>query len=138
MDKFKVTSAQFRPIEGKVEENIAKIAEYMRQTHEVGAKIIAFPEGSITGYMVTIEQSKKLISKLAEPISGPTLSKVADYAKRYNLYTVVGFIEKADVEKPYNSLVLISPDGEVIGVHRKTHLGSCDEWHEGDYFAEGN
>jgi apolipoprotein N-acyltransferase len=47
--------------------------------------------------------------------------KVGDWARDGNLYLVVGFLEKAK-EGSYNAAAIFSPNGDLIGVTRKTNV----------------
>src|SRR4029450_10154785 len=58
----------------------------------------------------------------AEPIPGPVTDVLCDQARRDGCYVVCGLPERGADGRLYNSSVLISPSGEVIGTYRKVHL----------------
>lgn len=74
----------------------------------------------------------------AEPApEGKTAQRWIDLAAEYDAYIVGGYAEQ-DGELPYNSSILVGPDG-YVGTHRKVHLHLWNEeklWFEpGDEVA---
>lgn len=61
-----------------------------------------------------------------EPLSGPTITRIADEAKRYDTYIIAPIHEKTE-GGVYSSAVLIDTSGKVLGVYRKTHLTLTDK-----------
>jgi len=60
-------------------------------------------------------------SEWAEPLDGPTVTALAERARRHRCYIVCPFFERAG-ETVYNSAALIDRAGEVAGVYRKVYL----------------
>jgi deaminated glutathione amidase len=89
---------------------------------ERGAQFVATPEN--TNYLGPHEEKVRR----AEPLDGPTASRFADLARRLRIHLLLGsFNEKSDEEaRCYNTSVLFSPDGEVLGTYRKIHLFDVD------------
>lgn len=105
-------------------DNIKKIFEQidliMNSNPEV--EIICFGE-TITGWYA---ESPAYISEIAETIPGQFTDSLAYYAEKYAIHISIGLAEQYG-ERLYNSLVVLNPDGEIIGVHRKNTLTSDDE-----------
>jgi predicted amidohydrolase len=87
-------------------------AHMMLRAKHFGADIVAFPE--CFGHRVSEGER----TELAEPLDGPTLTRVAGDAKRVGLYVVMPLYTRED-GKVHNSAVLVSPAGEVTGVYHK-------------------
>lgn len=106
------------PVLGNKERNVAEQCTLVEEAAKNGAKLIALPELSTTGYCW---YSREEIAPFAEPIPGPTTSRFAEIAAAYQCWIVVGLPE-VDVGTGvfYNAAALIGPEG-VVGVHRKTH-----------------
>lgn len=83
-----------------------------------GAQLVVLPEN--VHYMGP--EAKK--QELAEPIDGPSFSRLGDKAKEHGIWLVAGTLpEKApDPKKAYNTSVLFSPEGERVARYRKIHL----------------
>lgn len=137
-DKVTVSAVQM-PIKWLgVKENIDYIMNsIVKAKSEDNADLVVFPELSDIGHVK--EKDKKFgrqYVKLAERIPGPHTEELGKRAKKNGVYLVVGLAEQHP-EIPgmlYNSAVLISPNGELIGVYRKMHIPE-EEKH---YFMPGS
>lgn len=118
---------------GNLNANLNKIEHAIEEAASQGANIVCFPELSTTGYRQDLLGDK--LWELAEPIPGPTTSRMGALAKKLGVYVILPMIEKGTIEGiVHNSAVLISKDGSVQGVYRKNHAYST----EGHYFTAGN
>jgi predicted amidohydrolase len=86
------------------------------------AAIACLPEMVDLGY--NLGALGPSLFELAEPVPGPTTDRLAALAKKLNLAIVAGVAERdATVEDLlYDTVVLLSARGELIGRYRKTHL----------------
>jgi predicted amidohydrolase len=57
----------------------------------------------------------------AEPIPGPRSERLAAVARRHGIWVVAGLTESHG-GRCYNASILLSPQGRLVGVHRKIHL----------------
>lgn len=60
--------------------------------------------------------------EIAEPIPGPVTDLLSEKARKYGMYISGSMYEDAGDGVYYNALPLISPDGNILGNYRKTHL----------------
>jgi protein N-terminal amidase len=92
--------------------------------------LLVCPEMFLTGYMFT--SSADIKPFLEPPRIGRTSLFCRELATRYQCWVVGGYPELATGEgeegKPgYNSAVLVSPTGEVMGNYRKSFLYDTDK-----------
>lgn len=80
-----------------------------------GADIVVLPELSVPGYTT----DRVVLSRVAEPVPGPTTDALVDVAREGRGLVVAGLAEFAD-GSIFNSAVAITGDG-VIAVYRKLH-----------------
>lgn len=112
---MRVGYVQFAPIFGEKERNLRRIEELLGERE---ADLWVLPELCTTGYQFT---KKEELQELAEPVpGGPTLERVARWARERGAHFVLGLAER-DGEKFYNSAALVGPDG-LVAVYRKAHL----------------
>lgn len=121
---------QYEPVIGKKEANLTKIEELIEKAVGKAEKndkqldLLVLPELSTTG---PVKKSSKA-KELAENLEGETVGQLKKLAKENEVHIVCGMIEKAnDSNELYNSAVLVSPAGEVVGKYRKTHLTDNDK-----------
>jgi protein N-terminal amidase len=90
--------------------------------------LIILPEMAFTGYCF---QSRQDILPFCELQDGPTFQWASALAKQRNCCIQVGYPRIDDSKRLYNSLMLISPSGELISTYDKHFLYSVDEsWAE--------
>ena len=113
--------------------NIEKMKAYAEKANKEGAKLVIFPELSLTDYLV-----RDLIYELAEPIPGPSVERMAEIAKENQVYVVFGMPEVSQRAESviYNTAVLVGPEG-YIGKYRKMHLPTHSVFEEKRYFRQG-
>jgi predicted amidohydrolase len=116
---------------GEKEGNLKAIE---RHASRLRGGLLLFPEIFLTGYMVRDE-----MRRLAEPLDGPSATRVARLAKRTGNCIVFGMAEK-DAHRSgviYNTAVVAGPDGE-LGAYRKMYLANFGPFEERTYFAQGS
>jgi predicted amidohydrolase len=120
------------------EANLAKVRHFFQQVaDEGGADLVLFPELANSGYVKERDKDfAREYLKLAEPVDGPFMRGVAQCAREHHVYACTGLLlsHKAIPATCYNASALVSPEGEVLGVHHKMHIPG-EERH---YFFAGN
>ena len=123
-DGLVLAVAQFEPERIK-EDNLARIGALVSEAFSVGADLLVFPEVATTLYPWGVtEEVVDYVEDNAELIpDGLTFAYMSDLAATYEMTICWGMIEAAhDTDRPYNSMVMVGPDGALIGVYRKLHL----------------
>ena len=116
--EFIVSCIQFTAVDGEKPATIKKALALVRQAGTRGSRLVVLPEvWTGLGY-----SDKSIYRSIAEPIPGPTTDLLAKEAKRYGMYIAGSLYEDAGGGNYYNSCPLIGPNGDIIGVYRKTHL----------------
>lgn len=116
--KLTVSAIQITAVDGDKDANVAKMAAMLDVAGARGSDLVVLPE-LWTGLGFSDETGYR---DIAEPIPGPVTGILADKARRYGMYVAGSMYERDADGTYYNSLPLISPQGEVVGLYRKTHL----------------
>lgn len=130
--KLKVAVAQPEVMQGDVKANLDKAVKMIKEAADNKADIICFPELYHQGYHLEAEE----LQLLAETQDGEMVKALSKVAKENEIYVIVGYAE-ADEEIPgrmFNSAILISDEGEVIGNMRKVNAWGQEKLK----FREGN
>ncbi len=132
-NEFKVALAQIECKQGDKNRNIKKIGEKVTEAKKRGARLVIFPEMSLTGYVVRDE-----VYELAENIPGPSTKALERIAQRTKTHIVLGMPELSGKTQAtvYNSSVLVGPKG-FIGKYRKMYLPTHSVFEEKRYFRSG-
>ncbi len=128
--KIRVGAAQISPHFFDKERTLEKTCRYIEQGGKLGLDLLVFPETYFCGYpywrgSVSVRRSTELTARMihsAIRLAGPEVETMAEAAKKASVNCVIGCNELS--EQPgsltiYNSLVVISRQGEVLGRHRK-------------------
>lgn len=124
-------------------QHLAALDEGIRLAVEAGATAVFLPELTLRRYPG--DQRASGIAKLdAEDLrTGPTVRFAAAAARRHGVFVHASLFERpADDDQPddprgYNTAVLVSPEGEVVGRTRKTHIPISAGYYEDTYFRPG-
>ncbi|MEQ9591136.1 MAG: carbon-nitrogen hydrolase family protein [Cyclobacteriaceae bacterium] len=148
MSKFSAAVVQASPVIFDKMATIEKISSLVKQASKTGARLVLFPEVFIPGYPRGLSfgtvvgsrtnEGRELFLKYWEnsiEIPGPETVQLAKLAKETKTFLVIGVTEKDKVSDTlYCSLIYFSPEGELIGKHRKIKPTAAERiiWGEGD------
>jgi predicted amidohydrolase len=117
VDEVKIAGVQMDPKILAKKTNLLRATEMIQEAVENDAKLIVFPECTLTGYCYTsIEEA----DTFAEPINGTSIKKIIKLCEELAVHVIIGFLE-TDGTTIFNSLAFTGPDG-LIGRYRKIHL----------------
>jgi predicted amidohydrolase len=107
---------------GDVAANLEQAASLTEQAARDGARLIALPEylqfrGDDDGFRAS-----------ARDVPGETTAPFQAIARASGVWVLIGSIAQrsTDAARPFNSSVLIGPDGAVAALYRKVHLFDID------------
>tara|TARA_R110002020_G_scaffold150092_2_gene326613 strand:+ start:437 stop:1285 length:849 start_codon:yes stop_codon:yes gene_type:complete len=124
------------PLGGDERDNIFAVSGLVAEAAEQGAQIILPPELFASPYFCKTEDEE--LFALAQPVSESTpVLAMQKLAKQYGVAIPASFFER-DGPHHYNSLAMIGPDGEIMGVYRKSHIPDGPGYEEKYYFRPGN
>ena len=79
------------------------------------------PDIVCLGEEILVEGNSRGYASVAEPIPGPSTSRLGERARKYGMYLVAGLTER-EGHTVYNTAVLIDRHGAVAGKYRKVYL----------------
>jgi N-carbamoylputrescine amidase len=104
-----------------------------------GAAVVFLPELTLSRYPAFEEPAGVAADAAEDLASGPTVTFAAAAAVRHGVAVHASLYERADQGDGlgFNTAVLVSADGEVIGRTRKTHIPVTEGYVEDKYFRPG-
>lgn len=128
---YKVAAAQLTATEDR-EENLATCRRLAAEAASAGASLFALPE--CYGFLPRREKNRFAIAEVLDDRNpGPILEATLEMATAHGMWVVGGGVaeilpEEAgqDIEKTYNTCVVVSPAGEIVTRYRKIHLFDVD------------
>jgi predicted amidohydrolase len=102
--------------------NLGAAEALVRAAAADGAELVALPEK-----WNLLAPGEDLVTG-AEPLDGPSLTAARGWARTLGIHLLAGSISEhiGDGEKPFNTSVLLGPDGDDLAVYRKIHMFDVD------------
>lgn len=107
-------------------------AQLAELTAADGFDLVVLPEAAMHDFGSTDHD----LAAHAEPLDGPFVKLIADEAKRLGATVIAGMFEQTDA-LPFNTLVVVGPDGALRGTYRKIHLYDSFGYRESDRMQAG-
>ncbi|MGV3513459.1 MAG: N-carbamoylputrescine amidase [Novosphingobium sp.] len=135
MTEISVAALQLA-LPGGEAENIAATAALVEEAARGGAQVVLPPELFAGPYFCKIED--EALFAMAYPLDAdPSVREMKRLAKAHGIAIPTSFFER-DGHHYYNTLAMIGPDGEVMGIYRKSHIPDGPGYEEKYYFRPGN
>ena len=122
MNMLRIGLAQCRQVDG-LDRNAETIFRFLTRAGEAGVQVLCFPETQTMGYRVDISAPDAAVP--ATELDGLHRC-VADRCRGLGMACILGTETPAETGKPYNSALVISETGEILGVHHKARLTPLD------------
>lgn len=119
-----------------VEAMISKHIPYIEDAGKKGVQILCLQEIFNTPYFCPGQDSIWYAS--AESVPGPTIERMQEYSKKYNMVMIVPVYEKQQSGILYNTAAVIDADGSYLGKYRKNHIPHTSGFWEKYFFKPGN
>jgi 5-aminopentanamidase len=115
---WKIACVQMDCRLAEVGHNLGRIRERIASAAREGARLVLFPECTLTGYCY---ESKDEAWPHSETVPGPSTLAIAQSCERHNVWAIVGLLERDAQGNLFNAAALIGPKGSMVG-YRKIHL----------------
>ena len=113
---------------GRVQDNLDRMAGWVRAAKKRAVDLVCFPEMNITGY-----STRDVIKASAEAVPGAISRSVFTLARESKLAILAGLLEKDARGRVFTSHLVVTPRG-VAGIYRKIHIAPP----ETDLFSAGD
>ena len=117
-------------------ENLERAETLVREAAGRGAELVCLQELFRTRYFCQVEDSSNF--ELAEPIPGPTTSRLAELATSLGVDLVVSLFERRSAGLYHNSVAVLDRRGELVSRYRKMHIPDDPLYYEKFYFTPGD
>ncbi|WP_445487495.1 carbon-nitrogen hydrolase family protein [Niallia sp. 03133] len=110
-----------------------------RAVRDHQAQMVVFPEIFMSFF--PINTPKQIILDDAETLEGEFVCKMRKLAAEYGTWLIFGMKESMNEKlsgRVYNTVVIVSSEGSIVGTYRKTHLYDAFGFEETDTIAPGD
>lgn len=124
--KITVAGAQLGPIAKDTPRSaaVARMCELMREAHAGGADLVVFPELALTTFFPRwhVEERAEFDHWFETEMPGPAVMPLFELAKTLRIGFHLGYAELTPQGRHFNTSIVVSKHGEIIGKYRKIHL----------------
>ena len=136
MTEITVAALQLAHNDPYTADNIGAVAHLVETAAGLGAQVILPPELFAGAYFCQQEDEARFA--LAHPLDeDPSVKAMQRLARTLGVAIPTSFFER-DGQHYYNTLAMIDPAGEVMGIYRKSHIPDGPGYEEKYYFRPGN
>jgi len=118
------------------DQNLERAIERVREAAGRGARVVCLPELFRTQYFCQREDAA--LFDLAEPIPGPTSTKLSQVARQQGVVLIASLFEKRAPGVYHNTAAVFDADGALRGLYRKMHIPDDPLYYEKFYFTPGD
>jgi nitrilase len=145
--KTKVAVVQATPALFDKNQTLNIVADWTGKAAQEGAQLVLFPEAFIPCYPRGLSFGAVVGSRKAEGrehwlkynsesvvVPSTDTERLAQIAREHQVYLIIGIIEKDQTSSLYCTMLYFSPDGKLMGKHRKLKPTGSERiiWGEGD------
>jgi len=109
-----------------VAKNLERVRALVAEAARAGAELVALPENF--AFMGEEAQKREIAESTEDDARGPITTAITSAAREHGLWIVAGGMPEAsgDAARPFNTSLLVAPDGRVVARYRKIHLFDVD------------
>lgn len=130
-----LAAIQFSPSDD-VQDNITRVAGFIREAAAKGADVVLPPE-LFCGHYFCKTQEEEHFARAEEWTDHQAVLQLSELAAELGVVIPVSIYEK-DGPLYFNSVVMIDADGTPLGVYRKSHIPDGPGYQEKYYFRPGD
>ncbi|MFZ4541770.1 MAG: carbon-nitrogen hydrolase [Rickettsiales bacterium] len=116
--------------------NVKRAEGLLREAKAKGVQVACLPELFRSYYFCQSENHDYF--DLAEPIPGPTSTRMQALAKELGMVIVASLFERRCAGMYHNTTVVFDADGTDLGMYRKMHIPDDPRYYEKFYFTPGD
>ncbi len=117
----------------EVEKNLELAQMFSAMAAQGGADLLVLPE-----MFMALPEKGQSLNNLAQPLNGPFVTALGRFAASHSVAIVAGVWEDCPgTDRVYNTAVMLSPEGELLGAYRKLHLFDALSLKESDTMVRG-
>ncbi|KAA1427698.1 nitrilase-related carbon-nitrogen hydrolase [Nocardioides antri] len=121
------------------DEHAAVLQDGIRSAADAGAEVVFLPELTLLRYPADVRAGDRPVELAEDLEGGPTFALAAQAAKENGVFVHASLYEREDTGdgRGYNTAIMVSPDGALVGRTRKLHIPITTGYYEDTYFRPG-
>ena len=136
---IRIAAAQMGPIQRADcrETTLDRMCDLLEEAAARGAQLVVFPELAFTTFFPRwLIEDEELDSYFEASMPNARVRRLFDRARELRVGLYVGYAEKTEDGKRFNTSITTGPGGEILGKYRKVHLPGSVEFREALKFQQ--
>ncbi|WMN01916.1 nitrilase-related carbon-nitrogen hydrolase [Rhodococcus erythropolis] len=133
-----VAAAQLGPVPKSASrpDTLARLIKLLEAAATEGAQLVVFPEAALTPFFPhwLVDDDNELLSYYEQSLPSPDTRELFDAARELRVAFVLGYAERTDDDRYFNTAALVDETGDVIHRYRKIHLPGFQSVQDGAPF----
>ncbi|XP_077285156.1 beta-ureidopropionase pyd3 isoform X2 [Arctopsyche grandis] len=119
---------------------LEKVGKLIDIAGEEGVNILCLQEAFNMPFAFCTREKQPWCEFAESAEDGPTTKVLSEYCRKYDMVIISSILERDENHGDvlWNTAVVISQTGNVIGKHRKNHIPRVGDFNESTYYMEGN
>ncbi len=115
---------------------VERMIALLDRAKDAGATLAVFPELALTTFFPRwyIEDQSEVDSWFETDMPSAETCRLFDRARAYGIGMYLGYAEKTPDGHHFNTSILVSPQGDIVGKYRKVHLPGHSEYDDSRAF----
>ncbi|MEM8701854.1 MAG: N-carbamoyl-D-amino-acid hydrolase [Pseudomonadota bacterium] len=115
---------------------VERMIALLDRAKDAGATLAVFPELALTTFFPRwyIEDQSEVDSWFETDMPSAETRRLFDRARAYGIGMYLGYAEKTPDGHHFNTSILVSPQGDIVGKYRKVHLPGHSEYDDSRAF----
>ncbi|XP_077966114.1 beta-ureidopropionase-like [Styela clava] len=133
-----------KPTDAPIKEQVTalhdRISLMIKAAHDCGVNIVGLQEAWTMPFAFCTREKSPWTEFAESAEDGPTTKLCQELAKNYNMVIISPILERDSLHCGvlWNTAVVISNSGEVLGKTRKNHIPRVGDFNESTYYMEGD
>uniref|UniRef100_A0A0G4GYZ1 Beta-ureidopropionase n=1 Tax=Chromera velia CCMP2878 TaxID=1169474 RepID=A0A0G4GYZ1_9ALVE len=117
-----------------------RMSDLIDAAGEMGVNVLGLQEAWTMPFAFATREKGKWLEFAENPVDGRSVEFIKRKAKQWGMVIVSPILERdpKHQEKIWNTAVVVSSRGVVLGKHRKNHIPRVGDFNEATYYLEGN
>jgi beta-ureidopropionase len=135
-----IVKATTEPVEVQLRAIVDRISGMIAVAAKMGVNIVCLQEAWTAPFFFCTREKRPWLEFAEDPYTGYSTQVLSKLARQYNMVIISSILERDTNHQDviWNTAVVISNNGGIIGKHRKNHIPRVGDFNEATYYLEGN
>ncbi|ESO06773.1 hypothetical protein HELRODRAFT_110857 [Helobdella robusta] len=138
--QHKIVLETTEPIDKQRDAIMERVGEILDVAGHNNVNVVCLQECWTSPFFMCTREKDPWLELAEDALTGPSTKMLSEFAKTYNMVIISPILERDEIngDQIFNTAVVISNTGKVIGKTRKNHIPRVGDFNESSYYIEGD